>query len=441
MTRADNKETKEGLSPVDMYEQLIDDELFTLTEDDIDNAPEEFINEVLRRSDISPRSISTRIRNMRPAERRKNLLKKKECISDDNDTRDLESRVPEIQFPSLVEHICQAFGTYRNLFVYGPSHYGKTFFVKNQVICDPRIRERFPLCTWIDFFTLRMQSSRILERDAVWKLFGPEEESYHRFMYEIDGYKNDEATLWPLKEYIKRKHDGARGIIVLDHIECLNKSQEINKWFVNFVNFLGRRKISCIFIQREYTKEKSRFYEIMPLCYPFKMPRVDVKDINLWLDDPVFDEVRKIGVTPRDVDRASGGLVGVVHDFGAYLTNYTYGLSKRPERIFRFFVDKHSKQYSRLCDSLIQRVKEYPDITDQICNQFFETKGKIRDNIFDNLDENIKYNLLMTGCFKEDGNRLLFVCPAHRERLRSIIRPEMMIKSLYAGDMKMDIKE
>jgi len=423
---------KSKFSNSQFYEFLIDEDLSTLTEDDIDNLPMEQVVDRLRRCNIDPHQKSDQFDQATYEHKRLNLT-----LSNDDDKGIPTFGIPRVEQPSLVDHIADVLKAYRFVSIFGPSYYGKTFFVTKQILKSQEIRQEFPECTKLDFLSLRVQSSRILERDAVWKLFGAEEDSYRQFMYEIDGYKKDgEHSSWPLREYLLRKYKDKKGLIVLDHVDHLPDNTEISNWFRNFINFLSAIDISVILIQRAISRSRCKFYRDLPLCYYFRMPLVDKKDIASWLDNNAFIDARNAGVTCLDVVRSTGCLVGVLHDFGAYLINYRDEYLTQTNNICDLFREKHSKHYSRVCFSLVQTIRADPSLIKIVAGQFNNPDKECIDSIFDNVSETVKRELIATGAFQEINGRLEFICPSHRERFRNIIRPDIfLISSSYAGDL------
>ena len=76
-----------------------------------------------------------------------------------------------------------------------------------------------------------MTSIRQFVKTAVWALYGTDEQAFRRVMDAWNGQQAEDPLLSVLTARLK---DG--GLFILDHVEHLSRSREIDAWFSTLLN-------------------------------------------------------------------------------------------------------------------------------------------------------------------------------------------------------------
>jgi hypothetical protein len=410
------------LLSLDMLSSALSDEIDLWSEDDIEHAPEAEVLAQLAAAGGSPRTaISTE--RIGP-------------VSDgvSRGDPDITGVAPwgYVGRDAAVDDLLSALRMSRHVVLTSPAGSGKSFFLSRLFAPDPKVRAVYPRSALIDCAALRMKSSVLFEREAVWALFGTRDDAFRRFLAKCA----DARDKGPLISLVEQKFPGG-GLIIFDHIEYLDRHGCIDSWlgdkFLPAADNLGLRIIFC-----SRAPETAKPLRALQGLSRVGLPPLSSTEITVWLGNPVFTRHRAEGLTATDVLSVTGGSPTLVRDLINFLM-YEPQAENDPPKIYGFEAlrafeririqygyitecERYLRAAGRCPQILFEGLNALPALTDSVAS------ARVSSSTYD--------RVLASGAVLESPDGYLrFASPIHEERIRLLTCRDNLARMLITADL------
>lgn len=313
--------------------------------------------------------------------------------------------------------------------VTGAAGVGKSFFVNRLFAADPRVRAFYPRCALIDCSALRMRSSVLFEREAVWALFGTRDDAFRRFLGQC-AWSREKG---PLISFLEHKFE-APGLVVFDHVEYLDRHGCIDSWLseklLPAVDRQGGRVIFC-----SRTPETAKPLHSLQELSSISLSTLSEVEIGAWLENPTFAAHRVMGLTASEVMAATGGSPSLLRDLGIFLTYEPQSADDPPPvyglEALRAFAHLEAQYgYITECERYLRAAWRHPQIL------FSGLDGLHVRHARQSAESKFYDRILASGAVREgpDG-RLQFLSPIHDQRIKLLTRQDNLARLLLSADL------
>ncbi|CAA0105594.1 Uncharacterised protein [Halioglobus japonicus] len=300
--------------------------------------------------------------------------------------------------------------------VAGHSGSGKSHLYRNELAGNKRLAAISPVRVYIDCFPLKMRSTQTIEQEAVYALFGPDEDGYRSFKDSCEGDLSAAGEDSTLIQYLDRKYDGAPGLLTLDHIESLIENSEAKSWLVSLIIKMLKRGIKVLLMTSDTSFDLPR-NKIDGKVTKIDVGNLNFSEINEWAS--VNPELARSEISPKQLFRLTGGVPRIVRDFARFMVSDLVGGMDSGGDLLRIFKKQMSGEFS-------------PEIHRSLSVIMKQPGSLLSPHRIANPE--IRSALLRSGAFRENSNRdLRFASPLLRSRYFSLCSAGNLFKILQTG--------
>lgn len=276
------------------------------------------------------------------------------------------SPVEAIARTQLLEDLIKAVhASETGLMVAGRAGMGKSHLVRKALLRHRAFRDSVRRVVEIDCLALRMATAQLFSREAAWACFGRDDDAFKEFLAEFNstsGGKRRDGHRLPLTVLLRRRLEPG-GLVVLDHVEKLGRSGELDSWIADellpTVKACGAR---AIFIHRDpcYKRALPSLRDLPR----FEVGEVTLADAEVWSDQPALARHRANGLDARNVLRITGGLPCLIRELGEYLSYATHQVGNAAVRGYARWRLSGDRPVMA-CERLIRAARRHPDVVER----------------------------------------------------------------------------
>lgn len=333
---------------------------------------------------------------------------------------------PDIPRLELVAELRHKLQTSDTIAIVGSAGCGKSHFVNRLFCANPDLRKDFPRIATIDCRALRMFQPTQIVREMIWAQFGLDEKGYQSFteLIELDGgglrSEDRGGESDPIYKYFNRRfppalsQDLCRGLVVLDHFDCLKPTPTVN-WFLSKSLFPAIRNLGLkvMTLQRNApTARQSRKYNISDTL---DIPNLTASEVDRWLSMSTAEYSFQIPFTGDDVLREIGPRPELLSDLQAFLLS---AQSREQMELKRFIFHRERSCHLPDCDRFVRTAREYPNIWQNLVT----TGGDVAASTADADKLSVK-DLLASGAVMQDAMGMRPMSALHERRIRALFTP------------------
>ncbi len=324
---------------------------------------------------------------------------------------------PVVERPELVRSIVETAFAFGSVAVTGAAGSGKTMVLQRLLQRDPAARARFSRIIRIDCAALRMADPVQLSKNAVWAIFGVEEEAYRRFIYEC----RRRGDVDPLLALLAHRLAGG-GLFIMDHMEHLNRSDGIDNWLCDSLLPLSRKiGFSVAFCDRsmaslmKFTKfGRTRLAEV-------RVDNFSGPELADWLRAPFFATIQGCSIGAADVLGVTGGSPRLVRDLANFILLDRYADAKTIDKFRR----SRPKEYVAHCERLIWAKRTLPALLFDDLRELAVARLSVDER------QRISEILCSTGVVRQtDDGGFDYVSPIHSDRAAFLTKREVLSLAL-----------
>lgn len=312
---------------------------------------------------------------------------------------------------TLVQEFADGLSKERMIAIVGSAGAGKSTFLRHCFRRNVRYQEHFDAVILVDCYALRGQSIRALERDAVAMQFGDDEHGFQRFLL------NEARDDRPLQSLIQSKLQGRRGLLVLDHVECLTPSGEIGRW-LDELERTGSDAGACMALLSRPVREVNCVSTFLDSRRRFEIKHLAKSEIAVWLRQPRYARYVGAGLQVDQLHALTGGVPRIVRDFGRFVAACDEK-GVEPAGFLPRFQERMQSEFAPEVERALARFEQTPWLVDEP------------------LKAPKRYwpALVDTGCFSSsETGELSFAGELLERRFRELVRNNGMSKKLMTGN-------
>lgn len=284
--------------------------------------------------------------------------------------------------------------------LYGPGYRGKTWLLQGPI--KGYAESQGMACVYLDLNSLRRRDPYAQDFSAARWLFDEDEVEFQRFLRE-DRVPGDSLFDKRLDQLTPQG-----GLVIVDHLECLSRAPAITSWLKKKIKHLKERKFRVIWSERVASPTDSRIAQVIEDFSDFEIPVLSNDEISEWLSDPAQRALIENGLTPTDVQYATGRLVTLARDLRIWMT-------ETPRGSIDLFVKRQSEKYSPACKEVFDILRQNPE---ELNNWQDPRSGKVRKALW------------LSGAFVKAPNGALNVAaPSYDARLKSLVNSTTLLRS------------
>lgn len=291
----------------------------------------------------------------------------------------------------------------QQVLLHGPAQWGKTSLAR-------QIQEQYCLAgeqkvIYLDFFALRHQFSDALDFAVIrWLL--EDEAKYQQF---IRTHRTQQKKL--LQAYIG-EHLQQGGLLIVDHMEVVHRSQEIFEWFKRLSLFLEKQGFRTLWIERVADYASSLLYQAR-IREPdtVEITPLSEQEIAVWLEKIVLKKQFESCLNAAEIFSVTQGSPSITK----HILGYFQDSEERAPSLAHYQIQSN-KQYLVSCQRVWQALTEHP--------------GEI-ETWRHSPSDRLRNKLWLSGAFKrEPDGGLTELSPIHKKRLEGLLLKDRFLSAL-----------
>lgn len=311
----------------------------------------------------------------------------------------------------LVQELANGLAKERMVVVSGAAGAGKSTFFRHCFRRDERYRKDFDAAILVDCYALRGQSIRALERDAVAMQFGDDEHGFQSFLL------NEARDDRPLQSLIQSKLSGRKGLLVLDHVECLTPNGEIANWLGELERAGTEAGARMVWLSRPL-REMNCVSSFLSSKQSLEIHHLVKSEIAAWLSQRRYAPFVEAGLRADRLHALTGGVPRIVRDFGRFLAACEEK-EREPEGLLQRFQARMQSEFAPEVERALSCFEQTPWLLDE------PLKAPKR----------YRHALLDTGCFASSGSgQFTFAGDLLERRFRTLVSNNGMSLKLMTGN-------
>ena len=335
--------------------------------------------------------------------------------------------------------------------LHGPMRWGKSVFARECFCNDIAVKKYFDEIIYLNMNCLRMEIPRNFEWNATRTIFQTDL-AFNDFISNAPNKALNSIFLYFLNFYERNKT-----LIVLDHTDCIPKSQEITSWWSRFARelcssnhklngnnrsafFNQNKDFHILWIDRSFSLESSNIPISKALVADMEMPLIVERDVDYWLNQSDVNHE----ISMSDILRITGGHVGLFQDLHLFQKKNNNDRSLSPN-LLDSFLNQQKQLYSPEIHYFLKIITRYPEINIDFFRLSHIRKDLIPEDLFSSLWTSGMYNrqknqysmYLMSPVFQQRLNKIL--TEKHRSYLGATYTIEKFFTNIKQSSIESEI--
>lgn len=311
-----------------------------------------------------------------------------------------------------------------NIVICGGNDSGKTYFVRNILRECQLFNSLFKRTTYVNCKSLGTQNISRLQKDMISSQFGLNEKEFHEFYRDVEG--EDKKLLYViLEKYFRKRYQGKKGIMILDHMEYLSNEMSVVKYISKvLVPCASNNDVTLVFCQKSVPDNKER--KIYRTSSIMEFPKYTCTDVDNWIKTIEKELGVKFVINSSDIRECIGLRPGVLMNFRSYLKSMI--MKRKIVRVDRFCLNSYMNAIIRFghhpdCEKFIRIIREYPETYISL----IKTKGVFTNMIISAMDNKCLRRLVSTGVISLDkDDPSFYTSELYERRAKKLLSPEGM---------------
>lgn len=328
--------------------------------------------------------------------------------------------VAPIARPDCVHHLYKLLRSHREVVLRAPAGCGKTTFILQDFLRAPIVREAYPHVLALDCSALRMQSMSLFSREATWAGFETDDTAFKRFMADLQRRFDDHRKV-ALTELMRLRFR-AGGLLVLDHVERIDRSGEVDSWLAREV-FATARELGVAVLLAERTPCHRPVLCAASGFAHFELGPPGDAEIADWLEQPVLAEADE-AVCPGEIAALTGRRMELLRDYGAFRAAGGHVAD---------FVQWRLRQgYIGGCDRVVRVARRFPEIMAAVLS----VRGLRLLARPASIPPDAENALLATGAIvRRKGGGLVLASSIYAHRLKRLAQADAIATGMARADL------